>query len=186
MARKSFKSKSVESSFHRLIHTSNPFIRAMYVLAGLLFFIVGASILWVAFTPIPALNSFDPQKVADSTKIYDRNGTTILYDLNHNMKRQVIPLSDISPNLQHATIAIEDAHFYEHGGISFTGIARSFFVDLVRMNLSQGGSTLTQQVVKNTILTGKKSIIRKLQEWILAERLEEKYSKAKYLNFISM
>jgi membrane peptidoglycan carboxypeptidase len=182
MARKSLK-KSTESALHRLIHTSNPFVRAVYVLAGLLFLIVGISILWVAFTPIPALNSFDPQKVADSTKIYDRTGTTILYDLNHNMKRQVVPLSDISPNLQHATIAIEDAHFYQHGGISFTGIARSFFVDVTRLSLSQGGSTLTQQVVKNTILTGKKSIIRKVQEWILAERLEAKYSKDQVLEF---
>jgi len=183
MARKSLKQKPDESFLHRLIHTPNPFIRAAYVLAGLVFLIIGVSILWVAFTPIPALNSFDPQKVADSTKIYDRTGTTILYDLNHNMKRQVVPLADISPNLQHATISIEDAHFYQHGGVSFTGIARSFLVDIFRMSLSQGGSTLTQQVVKNTILTGKKSIIRKLQEWILAERLEEKYSKNQILEF---
>lgn len=183
MARKSLKAKLDESRLHRLIHTENPFLRAVYVLAGLIFLVIGISILWVAFTPIPALNSFDPQKVADSTKIYDRTGNTILYDLNHNMKRQVVPLSDISPNLQHATIAIEDAHFYEHGGVSFTGIARSFFVDLIRLNLSQGGSTLTQQVVKNTILTGKKSIIRKIQEWILAERFEQRYTKDQILEF---
>ena len=158
-------------------------MRGVYVLAGLVFLIVGISILWVAFTPIPALNSFDPEKIADSTKIYDRTGTTILYDLNHNMKRQIVPLSDISSNLQHATIAIEDAHFYQHGGISFTGIARSFFVDLTRMSLSQGGSTLTQQVVKNTILTGKKSVVRKIQEWILAERFEQRYTKNQILEF---
>lgn len=183
MARKSLRSPSVESFFQRLIHTPNPFLRALYVLAGLLFLIVGISILWVAFTPIPALNSFDPQKVSDSTKIYDRNGTTILYDLNHNMKRQVVPLSNIPPDLQHATIAIEDAHFYQHGGVSFIGIGRAFFVDLTRGSLSQGGSTLTQQVVKNTILTGRKSFVRKLQEWILAERFEEKYSKNQILEF---
>lgn len=183
MARKSLRSRSGESLFQRFIHTPNPFLRALYVLAGLVFLVIGISILWVAFTPMPALNSFDPQKVADSTKIYDRTGTTILYDLNHNMKRQVVPLSDISPNLQHATIAIEDAHFYQEGGISFTGIARSLFVDLTRASLSQGGSTLTQQVVKNTILTGRKSFIRKLQEWILAERLNEKYTKDQILEF---
>lgn len=183
MARKSLRSRSDESLLHRLIHTPNPFLRGLYVLAGLLFLFVGVSILWVAFTPIPALNSFDPQKVADSTKIYDRNGTTILYDLNHNMKRQVVPLSNIPPDLQHATISIEDARFYQHGGISFTGIARSFLVDITRGNLSQGGSTLTQQVVKNTILTGKKSLIRKLQEWILSERLEARYSKDQILEF---
>jgi 1A family penicillin-binding protein len=172
-----------KSWMHTFIHEPNVLLRGAYVLAGLAFLVGGLSILWVAFTPIPALNSFDSRKVADSTKIYDRTGTTILYDLNHNMKRQIVPLSDISPNLQHATIAIEDAHFYEHGGISFTGIARSLFVDIVRMDLAQGGSTITQQVVKNTILTGKKSIIRKLQEWILAIRFEHRYSKDQILEF---
>jgi len=165
------------------VHQPNIFLRGLYVLAGLAFILVGVSVLWVAFTPIPALNSFDSRKVADSTKIYDRTGTTLLYDLNHNMKRQIVPLSDISPNLQHATIAIEDAHFYEHGGISLVGIARSFVTDITRMSFAQGGSTITQQVVKNTILTGKKSIIRKLQEVILAIRLEQRYTKDQILEF---
>lgn len=159
------------------------FVKGAYVLAGLLFLIVGVSVLWVAFTPIPALNSFDSRKVADSTKIYDRTGTTILYDLNHNMKRQIVPLSGISPNLQRATISIEDSSFYEHNGISPRGIARSLYYDVISTSFAQGGSTLTQQVVKNTILTGKKSIIRKLQEWILAIRLERRYTKDEILEF---
>jgi 1A family penicillin-binding protein len=178
--------KKVEGSkslVQRLLHEPNPYLRATYVLAGLMFLFIGISVLWVAFTPIPALNSFDSRKVADSTKIYDRTGTTILYDLNHNMKRQIVPLTEISPNLQHATIAIEDANFYNHGGISVTGILRSLLTDIVRMSYAQGGSTLTQQVVKNTILTGNKSVIRKLQEWILAIRLEQKYSKTQILEF---
>jgi 1A family penicillin-binding protein len=183
MPRKPREKKEGESWMHKLIHEPNLFLRGAYVLGGLMFLFVGISILWVAFTPIPALNSFDSRKVADSTKIYDRTGTTILFDLNHNMKRQVVPLSDISPHLQHATIAIEDARFYEHSGISFIGIARSIMTDIVRMSFAQGGSTLTQQVVKNTILTGKKTIIRKAQEWILALRLEQKYSKEEILEF---
>jgi 1A family penicillin-binding protein len=183
MSRKHAAKDGKESLMHKLIHEPNPFLRGAYVLAGLVFVFVGVSVLWVAFKPIPALNSFDSRKVADSTKIYDRTGTTILYDLNHNMKRQIVPLSEISPNLQHATIAIEDAHFYEHGGISFTGIARSLLTDIIRMEFAQGGSTLTQQVVKNTILTGKKSVIRKLQEWILAIRFEQRYSKDQILEF---
>ncbi len=185
MSRKSRKKtkEGSESFFHRLFHEPNIYLRATYVLSGLVFLFIGASVLWVAFTPIPALNSFDSRKVADSTKIYDRTGTTILFDLNHNMKRQIVPLDQISPNLQHATIVIEDAQFYKHGGISFTGIARSLITDIVRLSYAQGGSTLTQQVVKNTILTGKKSVTRKLQEWILAIRLEQKYSKTQILEF---
>ncbi|MEO6536417.1 MAG: PBP1A family penicillin-binding protein [Candidatus Paceibacterota bacterium] len=153
------------------------------MLVGLGFLILGVTVLWVAFTPIPALNSFDSRKVAQSTKIYDRTGRTVLYDLNHDVKRNIVPLSEISPNLQHATIAIEDSNFYYHGGISYTGIARSFIADVTHLSFQQGGSTLTQQVVKNTILTGKKSIIRKLQEWILATRLENRYSKDQILEF---
>lgn len=153
------------------------------MLVGLGFLILGVTVLWVAFTPIPALNSFDSRKVAQSTKIYDRTGKTVLYDLNHDVKRNIVPLSEISPNLQHATIAIEDSNFYYHGGISYTGIARSFIADVTHLSFQQGGSTLTQQVVKNTILTGKKSIIRKLQEWILATRLENRYSKDQILEF---
>ncbi|MDB5245327.1 MAG: putative penicillin-binding protein [Parcubacteria group bacterium] len=158
-------------------------MKLAYIAVGLGFLILGVTILWVAFTPIPALNSFDSRKVAQSTKIYDRTGKTVLYDLNHDVKRNIVPLSEISPNLQHATIAIEDSNFYNHGGISYTGIARSFLTDITRLSFAQGGSTLTQQVVKNTILTGKKSIIRKLQEWILAIRLEHRYSKDQILEF---
>ncbi len=183
MARTKKTKRSDESLLHRLIHTESIFMRGAYVLAGLMFLVVGVSVLWVAFTPIPTLNSFDSRKVADSTKIYDRTGTTILYDLNHNMKRQIVPLSEISPNLQHATISIEDQHFYEHGGISISGIIRSVLTDIVRMSYAQGGSTITQQVVKNTILTGKKSIIRKIQEWILAIRFEQRYTKDQILEF---
>ncbi|MDB5190021.1 MAG: putative penicillin-binding protein [Parcubacteria group bacterium] len=181
MPRKS--KKTIRARLSALLHDPNPFMKFAYMAVGLGFLILGVTILWVAFTPIPALNSFDSRKVAQSTKIYDRTGKTVLYDLNHDVKRNIVPLSEISPNLQHATIAIEDSNFYNHGGISYTGIARSFLTDITRLSFAQGGSTLTQQVVKNTILTGKKSIIRKLQEWILAIRLEHRYSKDQILEF---
>ena len=150
---------------------------------GILLLVMGAVVLWIATTPIPALNTFDPSKFSNSTRIYDRTGKTLLYDLDHNIKRTTVPLSDISPNLQNATIAIEDSNFYNHGGISFTGIARSFLADVVQHSFAQGGSTITQQVVKNTILNGKKSLIRKIQEWILSIRLEHRYTKAQILEF---
>ncbi|MES2225490.1 MAG: PBP1A family penicillin-binding protein [Patescibacteria group bacterium] len=181
--KKSAAPKTKESRLGKLLHSPHPVVKAGYVVIGLGFLILGISILWVAFTPIPALNTFDSRKVAQSTKIYDRTGKTVLYDLNHNVKRDVVPLSEIPLNLQHATISIEDSGFYQHGGVSFTGIARSFLTDIVRMSFAQGGSTLTQQVVKNTILTGNKNIIRKVQEWILAIRLEQKYTKDQILEF---
>ena len=181
MARRSSRSRSIPLS--ELVHNPHPLMKTAFVLAGIGLVIMGIGILWVALTPIPALNSFDSRKVAQSTKLYDRSGQTVLYDLNHNVQRQVVPLSDISPYLQQATISIEDSNFYHHGGVSFTGIARSFLTDLFTLSFAQGGSTITQQVVKNTILSGQKSIIRKVQEWILAYKFEQKYTKDQILEF---
>lgn len=166
-----------------LLHNPPPYLRLAYIGAGVVLVLLGIGVLWIALTPIPALNSFDSRKVAQSTKIYDRTGNTVLYDLNHDVRRNVVPLSSISPNLQEATISIEDASFYKHGGVSFTGIARSFLVDLFSLHFAEGGSTLTQQVVKNTILSGHKSITRKVQEWILAWKFEQRYSKDQILEF---
>lgn len=161
----------------------HPFLRALFLLAGAAMLVAGIGILWAALTPIPDLNSFDSRKVAQSTKIYDREGKTVLYDLNHDVRRNVVPLSEISPNLQKAAIAIEDSDFYKHGGVSFVAIARAIVVDIKTMSFAQGGSTITQQVVKNTILSGKKSPIRKFQEWVLSWKLEQRYSKDQILEF---
>lgn len=171
-----------------LLHSPHPLVRVAFVVAGIGLIFLGGSILWVAFTPIPALNTFDPSKVAMSTKIYDRTGNTVLYDLNRDMRRTIVPLDEISPTLQQATLAIEDSGFYSHGGISLTGLARAIYMDVLIVTgiidgYTQGGSTITQQVVKNTILTGRKSIVRKVQEWILAIRFEGRYTKDEILEF---
>ncbi|MDB5264968.1 MAG: putative penicillin-binding protein [Parcubacteria group bacterium] len=179
MTRRHAKKRTLAS----LIENPHPLLRIACIGAGIVLLLVSVSILWVAFTPIPDLNSFDSRKMMESTKIYDRTGKTVLYDLNRDVRRNVVPLSEISPLLQHASIAIEDANFYHHGGVSFTAILRSILVDIQRGELAQGGSTITQQVVKNTILTGKKSVVRKVQEWILAFKLEGKYSKDEILEF---
>ncbi|MBU0749899.1 PBP1A family penicillin-binding protein [Patescibacteria group bacterium] len=180
--------KKKDSLLHTLLTTTNPFLRALYIAVGVGFVGFGLSLLWVAFTPIPDLDSFGSRKVPQSTKIYDRTGETVLYDLNPDVRRQIIPLSEMSPNIIHATIAIEDKEFYSHMGISITGIVRSIITDISTMSLAQGGSTLTQQVVKNTLLTREKSFIRKAHEVILAIKLEQIYTKDEilelYLNYI--
>ncbi|MBU2158830.1 transglycosylase domain-containing protein, partial [Patescibacteria group bacterium] len=169
--------KSKKRALRSHLENPHPLLRIFLVLAGAAMLVAGAGILWAALTPIPDLNSFDSRKVAQSTKIYDRTGKTVLYDLNHDVRRNIVELSEISPNLQQAAIAIEDASFYSHSGVSFTAIARAIIVDIKTRSFAQGGSTITQQVVKNTILSGKKSPIRKFQEWVLAWKLEHKYTK---------
>lgn len=156
-------------------------VASVLAIFGLAFFVFGGALLAVAITPVPDTNSFASRQIDQSTKIYDRTGQILLYDYNRDSKREVVPISEISPNVINATIAIEDSSFYEHGGIRFTSILRAIIADVVGGSLSQGGSTITQQVVKNTLLTSRKSIVRKLHEWVLAIKLEQVYSKEQIL-----
>jgi 1A family penicillin-binding protein len=173
-----------KSSF---LHNPHPVLKIVFIGVGICFLAFGALILWVAFTPLPDVNTFIEQKSAASTKIYDRTGQTVLYDLNTDVKRDNISLASTSPYIQDATISIEDAGFYHHGAVSFTAIIRSAVEDFLVVThiqsggLIEGGSTLTQQVVKNSLLTDQRSITRKVHEWILAFKLEQHYSKSQIL-----
>ncbi len=171
---------------HHPLHNPHPLFKIALYAVALLFILGGVLFIWVAFTPTPDLASFENRKVTESTKIYDRTGTTVLYDLDTDAKRDSVPLDEISPNVRNATISIEDADFYQHGGIRLSSIARAILTDLlIKLHLTsgytQGGSTITQQVVKNSLLTSTKSPVRKIHEWILAIKLEQVYSKDKIL-----
>lgn len=148
---------------------------------GLFFIASGALFLLAATLQIPDLSTIENRKIEQSVKIYDRTGSVLLYDLNKNAQRTLVPISHISPHIQNATIAIEDPSFYQHHGIVFTAIARALLANITSLSVSQGGSTITQQVVKNTLLTNKKSIARKLGEWILSLKLERVLTKQQIL-----
>ena len=147
-----------------------------------LLFLFGAAFLWAATLRIPDLSSLSERKIVQSTKIYDRTGQILLYDMSPNLKRTVVPFSNISDYIKKATLAIEDKDFYSHGGVKFSSLIRAFLVDLSTLSFSQGGSTITQQVVKNTILNGDKTPTRKIKEWILAEKLDRALPKDDILN----
>ncbi|KKT60636.1 MAG: hypothetical protein UW54_C0007G0007 [Parcubacteria group bacterium GW2011_GWC1_44_26] len=153
-------------------------------LVGSGFIFVSVLILWASFMKLPDFGEFHERKVAQSTKIYDRTGEVLLYDVHQEVKRTVVPFEDISLWAKNASIAIEDTEFYNHSGISVRGISRAILYGGTR----GGGSTITQQVVKKTLLTDEKLITRKLKEIILAFRLEQAFSKdeilALYLNEI--
>jgi len=163
-------------------HKKRRFIRSLVFLAFSAFFLcIGIGALWVATLQMPDLNTFATRVVTQSTKIYDRTGTILLYDVNTDVKRTVIPLSDISPNLQKATIAIEDSDFYTHFGFRPTAILRAAIDNLLSGKVNQGGSTITQQVVKNSLLTQDKTITRKIKELVLAIKLEKVMTKDQIL-----
>src|SRR3989344_6434334 len=158
------------------------------ILLGLIaaFFGGGVLMFWVATLEIPDFSSFNERIVTESTKIYDRTGEVLLYDVHGTVRRQVVPFDQISKEIKNATVAIEDSEFYEHRGVKPTAIIRAFFVNLVAGELSQGGSTITKQAIKNSVLTKEKSIARKIKEAVLALKLEKVLSKeeilALYLN----
>ncbi len=146
------------------------------------FLLMGVFFVWAATLRLPDLSALSQIKVDQSVKIYDRTGQVLLYDLNNNnIRRTSVPIEQVSPNIQNAIISIEDPNFYQHKGVEFTAIARAVYVDITQGAFEQGGSTITQQVVKNTVLTSDKSLARKLKEWILALKLERVLDKKKIL-----
>ncbi len=114
-----------------------------------------------------------------STKILDRNGKS-LYDIFENERRTPIKIEDMPLYLKQATIAIEDKNFYTHNGFDILGTLRGLSRFFTR-GYAQGGSTLTQQLVKNVLLTSERSALRKVKEFILAVQIERKYSKDQIL-----
>lgn len=125
--------------------------------------------------PTKLTSSSTPQ----ATQIFDRN-QKLLYSIYSSKNQTFIPLSAIAKHMKDATIAIEDKDFYKHGALDFKGITRAIFSIVVRKEL-QGGSTLTQQLVKNSLLTPERTIPRKIKEVILSFATEALYSKDKIL-----
>lgn len=151
----------------------------------LLFFALTISgvIIWIysliKFLPNPA--RINERSVIESTKIYDRTGKVILYELHGEERRTVIPLEEIPEQVRLTTIAAEDDRFYHHIGIDIFGIIRAALKNIARGDIQQGGSTITQQLIKNSILTGERTVTRKIKETILAILIEKKYSKDEIL-----
>lgn len=137
---------------------------------------------------LPQPEKFTETPFIQSTKIYDSTGKVLLYDIYGEEKREIVSFDKVSDNLKHAVLASEDSRFYQHGGVDVEGILRASWVDLTSGSKSQGGSTLTQQLIRSVYLTNQKSIARKIKEIVLSIELEEKYSKDQifdwYLNEI--
>ncbi len=165
--------KTQKSMRNKIILGSIYGIGGMVVLGSILFALVALT--------LPNPSKLETRIVPQSTKIYARDGSTLLYEIHGEAKRTVLEFKDIPDNVKHASIAIEDRNFYRNSGISITGILRSIWVDITSGSKSQGGSTITQQFVRNSILTREKSIIRKVKEIVLAIEINEQFSKDEIL-----
>lgn len=154
-----------------------------YLLAaagGLLF--LGLISFFLLIKDLPDTTLLASRQVSESTKIYDRTGGVLLYEIHGEEKRTVIPFDEIPDYIKRATVAIEDENFYNHGPVDWKGIARAFLTNIIHGRISQGGSTITQQLAKNAFLTDARTITRKLKELVLAIKLEGKYTKDEILN----
>lgn len=145
----------------------------------LMFLILSSVVIGAVFVffskDLPSPNRLIDREISMSTKIYDRNGK-LLYDIYGDENRTLITLDQVSEVMKQATIAIEDQNFYQHRGFDPFGITRAAYSIIFRKEL-QGGSTLTQQLVKNALLTKERTITRKIKEFVLALQIEARYSK---------
>lgn len=145
------------------------------------FFCMTLFIAWLT-RDLPDPDNLQDRVVVESTKMYDRTGKHLLYEMYDGKKRTVVETAELPRYVIEATIAIEDSHFYEHKGIRWPSLARAIVSDIFRLSSGRGGaSTLTQQLVKNAILTNEKSLSRKIKEGILALQIERIYSKDQIL-----
>ncbi|KKP85982.1 MAG: Penicillin-binding protein, 1A family [Candidatus Nomurabacteria bacterium GW2011_GWA1_35_8] len=172
--------RKMEKEFRRIKVPKN----LLLFVVGIFILLAGVVIIWVSSLKIPDFHSFEDRKVVNSTKIYDRTGKILLYDIHQDVKRTDIPFEKMSVNIKNATIAIEDSEFYNHGGIKITSIIRAVLSNLLNSTgKTQGGSTITQQLVKNALLTQKKTIARKIKEWVLAIKIDKSIPKEKILEY---
>ncbi len=160
--------------------------RLFWLFFALALFGFGLFFAWFSTLEIPSLENFENRKISNSTKIYDKTGEILLYDIHDNIRRTVVESEDISQNAKDAIIAIEDHNFYEHDGVVWKSTARAVFQSIMtKLGLSNaglaGGSTLTQQVVKNTLLNRDRVISRKVKEWVLAYKIENQLTKDQIL-----
>lgn len=150
------------------------------LIAAGVFFLFVLSVFAYFAKDLPNPNKVNARNVPESTKIYDRTGEVLLYEIHGEVKRTLISLDQASDYVKEATVAAEDKDFYKHYGFDLRGIMRAALFNVKNENL-QGGSTITQQFVKNSILSSEKTFARKIKELILAIEIELRFSKEEIL-----
>lgn len=168
----------IKKFFHKHKHF---WLNVLIVVVAVGVVTTGAVIIWVSTLKVPDFKAFDERRVESSTKIYDKTGEIVLYDIHQDKKRTIIPFEQMGENVAEATVAIEDETFYTNSGVSLRSIIRAILVNLRSGSYSQGGSTITQQIVKNSLLTTDKAISRKIKEIFLALKINKELTKEEIL-----
>ena len=147
----------------------------------------GAVLLIYYLNSLPTLEELTPSPIAQTSKVYALDGSLVT-EFHAEENREIISFHEMSQYIKDAIIAVEDKRFYEHQGVDYIRIIGAFIADIKAGELAQGGSTITQQYVKNIYFTFEKTFRRKLNEALIAIQLERNYTKDKilemYLNTI--
>lgn len=152
-----------------------------YAFFGLIGLILLMAVLFIWYgRDLPTPGKLVNADLEESTRIYDKDGI-LLYSVFQNENRTYVKLLDIPKHVQQATIAIEDQDFYNNQGFSVTGYVRGLLIDPILRRRVTGGSTITQQLVKNVLLTSERSLPRKIKELMLSIQVDRKYKKDEIL-----
>ncbi len=151
------------------------------IVGGIIFFTLGAILVIVTILPsLPDINNIQNLVAAQSSAIHDREGN-LLYTIHGEENRENIPLADVPQHAINAALAIEDDQFYEHGGVDFPAIIKAVCHEVHICSTPRGGSTITQQFIKNAFLSPERTYTRKLKEIIMALQLESRFTKDEIL-----
>jgi membrane peptidoglycan carboxypeptidase len=150
------------------------------VVAGLIG-VVLLALLYFAAT-VPTIQEIASQQISQSTKIYDRTGTVLLYQISNGPSRTVVSFDQIPQSLKDATVELEDENFYNEPAFDWKGTLRALYEDIIHHAIVEGGSTITQQLTRTAFLTLNQTFTRKLKELVLAIKLNNYYSKDQILD----
>jgi penicillin-binding protein 1A len=165
-------------------------LKAFFIFFSLMILFVlifGGLILVYYLNSLPTLEELTPSPIAETSKVYALDGT-LLTEFHATENREIIHFDQMSEHVKKAVIAVEDKRFYDHQGVDYIRIAGAFVADVKAGEFAEGGSTITQQYVKNVFFSHEKTIRRKANEALISIQLERNYTKDKilemYLNTI--
>lgn len=147
----------------------------------LCFFILIVAVFIYYSKDLPEPGKINARNITESTKIYDRTGEHLLYEIHGEEKRTLVSFNEMPNTIKYATLVLEDRDFYTHSGIKISSILRAALTDILQTSHVQGGSTITQQFVKNSLLTREKTYTRKIKEMILSIEMEHYFEKNEIL-----
>ncbi|HZZ98331.1 MAG TPA: transglycosylase domain-containing protein [Candidatus Saccharimonadia bacterium] len=166
----------IKTGLHRIASLSR---KTKLIVCGIIVFTLAAGLGWMLRDVPSPTKMRDSLNYAISSKIFDRNGN-LLYEIYADKNRTPIAIKDLPPYVYQASVSIEDQNFYKHNGFDFTGMARAVINTVFKKQL-QGGSTITQQLVKTALLTPQRTVTRKIKEAVLTVATEIIYKKDEIL-----